>query len=217
MDWEIIERVEFRQGEVVSNSLLQRFPQPHSHLLVSTLYIKTHFNILTFQRFSREWCQYLNISISQLFRGFSGRDVNISISKYLDFSEVFQEECQYFNIPISQLFRGFSGRDVNISISQYLDFSEVFQEGCQYFNIPISQLFRGCPGRFVNISPSQLFRGFRRRDVEPAQSLPSILVSLSGLLTFTLCWPRFRSGNIRYLYIPMLDFPGITLHQCATK
>ena len=60
----------------------------------------------------------------------------------------------------------------------------------------ISQLFRGCPGRFVNISPSQLFRGFRRRDVEPARSLPSILVSLSGLLTFPLCWPGFRSGNI---------------------
>ena len=61
-------------------------------------------NISTIQRFFREGCQYFNISISRLFRGFSGR---MSIFQYPNISIVqrlSREVCQYFTISTFQRF-----------------------------------------------------------------------------------------------------------------
>ena len=50
-----------------------------SEVFQGVMSIFQNLNISTFKRLSREWCQYFNIPISQLFRGFPGSDVNISI------------------------------------------------------------------------------------------------------------------------------------------
>ena len=81
-----------------------------------------YINISTVQRFSKEWCQFFKISISQLLRGCPGSGVNISISQYLNYSEDFQGAMSIFQYDnISIVVQG------GLSIFHHLNFSEVFE------------------------------------------------------------------------------------------